>query len=210
MLSRILAALSLAALLGQPVSSAEIIATTKEGKTVVLYDNGTWKYLEEANKPAPVGGQGKYARAASATEKLDLLRGKASVYYDPAKWKNLKESEPGRFELTHKDGDGYAIVIAERMQVPLESLRNIALAHAKEAAPDARLVAEEKREVNGSEVLFMQTAGTIQGMSFVYVGYFYTGKAGSVQIITYTGENLLEEYQKDFEELLNGFQVQPR
>ncbi len=205
MTDRKLLLLLLLAIFGATAAAAEMTATTAEGKKVTLHDNGTWSFAKGAQKePA---GSGKYGRSTAATEKIDILRGKAAVFYDPLKWRNLKEPEPGRFELTHKDGDAYALVIAERMQMSLESLRNIAINNAREAAPDIRVVAEEKRLVNGSDILLMQTAGTIQGMRIVYVGYYFTGKQGSVQVITFTGENLLDDFRTDLEEFLNGFQL---
>ena len=41
------------------------------------------------------------------------------------------------------------------------------------------------------------------------VGYYYGGPSGTVQVITYTGRRLFEDYRKEFEEFLNGFRVEP-
>lgn len=203
MLLRVLSTLLLTATL----ASAEITATTQDGKGVVLYENGTWKYVDQIPKEAAAASH-RYARSVSATDKIELLRGKAAVYYDATKWRDLKETEPGRFELTHREGDAYAVVIAERAEMPLDALRNLALKNARELSPDIRSVAEEKRVVNDTEVLFMQTAGTMEGMPIAYLGYYYAGKPGAVQVITFTARNLLDEYRKDLEEFLNGFQAQ--
>ena len=96
---------------------------------------------------------------------------------------------------------------SERVEIPLETLRTLALANAQEAAPDARITFEGKRQVNGKELLCLQIKGTIRGVAFTYFGYYYSNNYGSVQIITYTGQNLFEEFQNDFEEFLNGFEV---
>jgi hypothetical protein len=190
---------------GGTAMGADLSATTEEGKKVLLKENGTWKYVETIEAKGATGG--KFDRSTAATEKIEILKGKAAVYYNPNKWRGLKETEPGRFELTHQEGDSYAMVIAERMQMPVESLRNIALSNAREAAPDIQVVAEERRKVNGSDLIFMQTAGSIQGMRITYLGHYYTGKAGSVQIIAFTGENLIDDYKNDIQEFLNGFQL---
>ena len=47
--------------------------------------------------------------------------------------------------------------------------------------------------------------GTIKGIHFTYLGYYFSSPKGTVQFLTYTSVNLLEEYRKDLEELLNGF-----
>ena len=89
----------------------------------------------------------------------------------------------------------------------LEALRTIALDNGKEAAPDIKVVKEDRRVVNGKEILFMQLEGTITGIPFTYLGYYYAGPAGTIQTLTMTGQNLLDEYRGDMMEFLNGFTV---
>ena len=151
-----------------------------------------------------------YARTAGATRRVDILRGQLAVFIDPAKWRETKSTDPGKTTFQHASGDGYAMVIAERLQVQLPQLKKIALDNARNAAPDARVVLDEMRRVNGLDVVAMQITGTMSGVLFVYYGYYYSGPEGSVQIITYTGQNLFAEYKADFEEFLNGFQADRR
>ena len=53
----------------------------------------------------------------------------------------------------------------------------------------------------------MQMGGTAKGIPFVFLGYYYSGKEGSIQVITFTADNLFDEYRKEFEEFLNGFEI---
>ena len=87
-------------------------------------------------------------------------------------------------------------------------MAQIALENAKKAAPDARIVKEEYRVVNGNKVIYLEMEGTIQGIKFKYLGYYYSDRSGSTQYLTYTGANLVGEYKKDIERFLNGFTVQ--
>jgi hypothetical protein len=89
----------------------------------------------------------------------------------------------------------------------LENLKKLAIKNAKNAAPDLRVVKEEYRIVNGVKVLFMQMNGTIQGIQFSYYGYYYSFKGGSIQFLTYTAQNLLDEFRPSFESLLNGLVI---
>lgn len=130
----------------------------------------------------------------------------AAVSYDPNKWKQTTAREPGRFTFTHTSGDGYAMVIFERIQLTPEGLKRIVLGNAREAAPDARITFEESRVVNGVKVTCLQFEGTVQDIPLRYYGYYYAGKAGTIQVLTYTGNSLFEEYEADFTEFLNGFQ----
>lgn len=67
-----------------------------------------------------------------------------------------------------------------------------------------QVVKEEYRYVNGLKVLMIQMTGTIQGIRFTYYGYYYTSDNGTIQFLTYTGENLFEGYLKEIEPFLNG------
>jgi len=180
-------------------------AVTEDGKNVVLYPDGTWKYAEPK---APAAG-GSYSKPEGSTKLLKGKHGTYGIWINESKWQVSKEpdNEAAEFEINHASGDAFAMVIAERLTMPLESLREIAIENAKGAAPDAEVVFEEKRTVNGAEVLFMQINGTIMSIPFTYYSYYYAGKAGSMQVITYTGQSLLEEFKDDFEDFLNGFVV---
>ncbi|MCE1229778.1 MAG: hypothetical protein LWX11_09885 [Firmicutes bacterium] len=180
-------------------------ATTESGKKVLIFPNGKW-----TEDPQPLKKQSglSYTKQAKSTSKITFLKNKASIYYDPSLWKLAKQEDPTKIQLQHRDGDGYVLIISERMQIPTNTLKDIALSNAKNVAPDSEIVQEETRLVNGNEVLHMQIRGTIQGIPFIYFGYYYTGKEGCIQMITYTTNNLFDEYKKDFTDFLNGFTIE--
>lgn len=190
-------------LAGVGVVHAQERATTESGRQVLLFPDGTWKYAPTTSTP------GSHDRPAQATSEIALARGAASLYYDPAKWRRDELDDPTRARLAHVTGDGYAIIIAERIEMTLDALREVALSNARSAAPDAAITWEERRVVNGTEVLAARLRGTTQGITFVYFGYYYAGPQGTFQVLTYTSSNLFDEYRDDFEELLNGFVVTP-
>ncbi len=177
-------------------------ATTASGKRITVFPNGTWKALSESSPSSA-------SRPAAASAKLEVNRGRSALYYDPGKWRVQNEEQSGRSKLEHVAGDGYAMVLAERLGMSIDVLKNIALQNAKAAAPDAKIVAEEPRKVNGADLLMLQIEGTVSGIPFTYLGYYYSGEHGSIQVLTYTGQNLFAEFRGDFEELLNGFVVKP-
>jgi len=45
------------------------------------------------------------------------------------------------------------------------------------------------------------------GIKFIYLGYYYSSPKGTIQLLTYTSSNLLDEYKKDLKEFLNSFIV---
>ena len=184
-------------------TQAQVRATTSDGRVVVLYSDGTWKPDQLSAVAKPLVS----TRPAKATEKLDILRGKATVYYDPAAWQITKSDDPNRITLAHANGDGYAMLIAERLEMSMDALRRMALKNAQAAAPNASIIGERNRLVNGKNVLELEIRGTLDGVDFAYLGYYYSSTAGTIQFITYTSSNLIAEYRPTFQELLNGLVV---
>jgi hypothetical protein len=138
---------------------------------------------------------------------LSLSDGKFTLPYDSQKWKEKISDRPGRKQLEHVKGEGFALIIAEGLQVPLDSLPDIVLTNAQHASADAKIIFREKKVVNGVEVWHLKTQATLKGIPFTYDGYYYGGKAGTLQLITYTGTSLFDQYEKDFSELLSGLHI---
>ncbi|HAO46654.1 MAG TPA: hypothetical protein DCQ97_06990 [Chitinophagaceae bacterium] len=188
---------------------AQIQAVTSNGDEVVLYNDGTWKYVKKNDENAVKIDTNRTAflksKEAAFLVKSNIVP--VGVYLNSKKWSFKKADRDGEAEYSFqlKSKDGYGMMMAERVEIPLESLRNIALENAKEASPDVKITHEEYRNVNGVKVLCMQMDGTIQGIKFSYLGYYFSFEKGTIQFITYTAQSLLSEYRQDMEELLNGF-----
>ncbi len=180
---------------------------TENGREIILNADGTWKYASET-LPKTAKGVG-FNRAAGATKVLKSDRGAFSVWYDETKWHlDSRSPEPGIRSFSLRRGDGYGYLIAEEIELPLLSLKKIALENAREFAPDAKIVFEETRTVNGKEVLCMKIEGTIEEVPFRYLGYYYAGKQGTVQFLTFTSQRLFEKYESDFVSFLNGLEIE--
>jgi putative sensory transduction regulator len=150
-----------------------------------------------------------FGMPSGAIQHVPILNGKAFVSFNPGKWKETRSAEAGKRTFQHANGEGYAMVVAEPIEIPTEQLRNIALANMRKTGTDISVVDEQRRRVNGTDVLLLRTDLTVQGMPFTYFGYYYGGPSGTVQVITYTGRRLFENYRTEFEEFLNGFRVEP-
>lgn len=188
------------------VCQTPIKARTESGKEVILSPDGTWKYVGEPDTHTRAASPMNKPPGAKAVHKAQY--GGFSVWYDDTKWiLSERNDEEGRTEFRLKRGDGFAVVINDELGMPTATLKEIAFENAKSAAPDAKIVFEETRKVNGKEVLCLKMEGTLKGIPFRYYGYYYGGKTGSLQLITYTGTQLFEKYERDFLEFLNGLQV---
>ena len=192
-----------------PFSSiqAQLKAVTENGDEVTLYDDGSWSYNEEQIEPLAIRTNNQsFEKDKSATFLVKSKRNTFGFWNDPKLWTLSKSgaNEDVEYFLQMKDEDLYAMLISEKIEIPVENLREIAFQNAKNVASDLKIVDEEYRKVNGLDVLMLQMDGTIQGIKFSYYGYYYSNSEGTVQFVTYTAQNLLKGYKDDCEKLLNG------
>ena len=59
------------------------------------------------------------------------------------------------------------------------------------------------------ETEVLRINGTLKQIPFAYYGYYYGGKEGTIQVITYTSQNLLKKYEQVSTEFLNGLVISP-
>jgi hypothetical protein len=186
------------------VCQTTIKARTESGKEVILLSDGTWKYVIEANPPTTSVA----SKPAEAKTLFKAPRGGFGIWYDDTKWFLKREpDERGRFEFKLRRGDAYALVLIEELNIPLSTLKEAALDNAKAAAPDAQIIFEETRTVNKKELLCMKIDGIIKGIPFRYYGYYYGGKQGSIQLLTFTGQEIFSKYEQDLTDFLNGLEI---
>lgn len=188
---------------------SQINAVTESGNEVILYNDGTWAYLNDSiniNNQIPFNEK-EYLKDAKSTFLVKSNKVNIGVWINPKNWNFSKgdDKDVAELKFQKKGEDLYAILIAEKMQIPIESLKEIAIDNAKTVASDVKIIKEEYRIVNGIKVLMMQISGTIQGIKFTYFGYYYSNTNGSIQLITYTGSKIFDDYYNDIELFLNGF-----
>lgn len=183
-------------------------AVTEAGEEVILYDDGTWAYLNEdliTQLEIPTNEE-KFVKDEKSTFLLKSNNVNIGFHLNPKLWsfKKAIENPDAEYELQLKGEDLYGMIISEKVEIPLETLRSIAIENGKSVAPDLKIMKEEYRTVNGLKLLLLQMNGTMQGIKFSYYGYYYSNTNGTVQFITYTSQNLLNSYIPEIENLLNG------
>ncbi len=201
----------LVVLLGS-ILQAQINAVTESGDEVILYPDGTWKYKNKPNKERkeiPLNPE-KFLKDPMATFLVKSQKVNIGIWIDPKLWKFKKGQvhEAAEFQFKRQDFDLYGMLISEKIEIPIPALKEVALENAMEVAPDVKVDREEYRIVNGIKVLMMQMSGTIKGGKFTYYGYYYSSKSGTIQFLTYTAQNLFQDYFGDIERFLNGLVLQ--
>ena len=192
-------------------SVAQLQAVTDKGDQVLLYEDGTWKYasdvVEDENE-IPVS-KILFTKNVRSNFEVKSTKVKAGIFINPKVWSYKKNTSGDAHEYTFqcKEKDIYGMMITEKIDVPIESLKKLALSNAKEAAPDTKIITEEYRMVNGKKIFFMQLNGSIDGIKFTYLGYYYSSEGGTIQFVAYTTQNLLNEFKSEMFDLLNGLTI---
>ncbi len=190
------------------LAKAQINAITETGYEVILYPDGTWAYVNDSIETSReiIVNEQEFVKDKKASFLVKSKKVNIGIWINPKEWQFSKspDNKDAEYQFKMKKEDIYGILISEKIQIPVETLRGIAIENAKKVAPDIHVTEEEYRYVNGIKVLMMQMSGTIQGMKFAYFGYYYSNEEGTIQFLTYTGENLIRNYLKDIETFLNG------
>jgi Protein of unknown function (DUF3157) len=195
-------------------SKSQVKALTENGREVMLNENGTWRYVsndDSLDKTETITtNPANFHTTAGATFPVKSNVMNVGVYLDHNKWtfavhSNNEINPEYRFEM--KSQHGYAMMLTEITQIELERMKTIALENAQKAAPDTRITHSEYRIVNNKKILCLTMTGTLQGIKFIYFGYYYSNSHGTVQLVAYGSENMYKDSLKDWEDFLNGFTV---
>lgn len=200
-------------LVGFLQANSQNLAVTLKGDTVILNEDGTWeaqKRSSKSNLEEIELNPGKFTKPSNATKMIIGGKGIYEVWYDPSVWNKVassKYNKDAEIALEMSNKLAYAVVIYEKIEIPLEPLLDIAIENARPSAPDIRVVKKEYRMVNGTKVAFMQMEGTIDGVKATYYSYYYSNTSGTWQFHTVTMTNMFKQFKKAMEDVLNGLVI---
>lgn len=190
--------------------NGQIKAVTENGEEVILNENGTWKYSNVTPSFNTKLDTAFFKKPSNAYFQVKSQINKTAVWINPKVWSfKKKEDDDQEYEYFFhlKEGDAFVMMINEETEISLQSIQAIALNKMKSVAADAHLVSEEIRNINGHFVKCLETQGTIQGINVTYLGYYYSDKNGTTQLVGFSSSKLFKKYRQDIEDLLNGLDV---
>ena len=183
-------------------------AITDSGEEVTLNSDGTWAYANNAPKAAQKieTNKSKFEKSKDSTFLLKSTKNNSAFWINALNWSFAKTQGDAAYEYQFqlKGKDLYGMAITEGIEIPLESLADLALTNARSAAPDAKIIMKEYRVVNGKKVIYMEIKATVKGIDFTYRGYYYSNSSGSTQLVTYTATNAVAKYKSEINDFLNG------
>ena len=164
---------TLAVLLQSLTFIAQQRALTEDGKEVVLFDNGTWKFVNESDAKAletTITNNNLFEKSRNASFLMKSKKLDVGVYFDPKKWKLATQNISPHVEYffaERNSNDGYfGFMITEKVQIAtLKNLKDLIIENVNRNVDYFRLKESEYRTVNGMKVLYIRYAANKKGMN---------------------------------------------
>lgn len=188
------------------------IAVTERGDSIILFSNKTWEYKNNYDTDS-LGSltikmnTSSFNKPLTSTKKVNGINNAYEIWYNQKDWKIIpaKTLNPkADVALQLLKGDAYAMLLYEEIEIPIENLSQIAFDNAIKVASDMEMIDREYRVVNNKKLIWMRMDGTVQGMKISYYSYYYSNNKGSIQFLTFTGQNVINKYENVIEDILNG------
>jgi hypothetical protein len=194
-------------------------AITTDGRRIVLFDDGTWKY--EINPVAfergtqvqdtvedlfqkPVGET--YRKSPYNKQEWRSNRTAFSVWFDPKKWKlnlvNLNQPAEASFHLN----DASVTVLSERTDIDMEVWVHTAKRHIKQNHLSMVIQHEEWRTVNGQLAYYIKWRSGNR-MNFQCYSTFMKGNAEIIQMHAATPVSTTSEAEEHIMRLFTGLML---
>lgn len=111
------------------------------------------------------------------------------------------------YHLISPNGEAFLKVMAERTEIPTDRVVTLALDNARKIDPALKVGRRGTRTVNGIRMTFQEFDATVNGVPITFVGHYYGGPEGSVQLLGWSARNLARDYRSQFDRLVDGLRV---
>jgi hypothetical protein len=187
-------------------TQAQLSAVTENGRAVILFSNGTWSYMNDS----VLLSNSDLSHYSIPGDSHEFLRGKTisyRIWYNSEKWIVLPDTiyKNADYSFENSRGELLALVIAERIEVPLQKIREIALDNFKKAGTEYKVSEEQRIMVNGTEGLLLKIDALVEGIPYAYLNCYFSTDRGTYQVMTFTGYNLFDRYRKEMMDFISGF-----
>lgn len=190
---------------------SQVRGLTDDGKEVVLFDNGTWKFVNESDAITLetittndfIFKKNKYAKSLMRSKKMDV-----GIYFNPEIWKASREKIGPYVEYmfrANSEDQLVGLMITEKIQIKtLKNLKDILLTSVQKSADYFRLKESEYRNVNGLKVLYLRYIANTKGLDFEYVANYYLSDFGYCGIVAFASQSNFDKNSTQLQDLLNG------
>jgi len=149
----------------------------------------------------------QYRKSSTATRAIPADFGDATLWLDPARWVEYSR-EPGAIRLNHINKHVLGWMLADKTGgIRTSAMKDMVLRNAQRVDPNVRLTLDDRRVVNGREVLYVEYLLTQNSVPIRFAGYYHGGLKSNLQVVAYCIAAEFETYQKDVDEFINGIEI---
>jgi hypothetical protein len=149
----------------------------------------------------------EFRKDAAATKAIPADVGDATLWLDSAKWVEYS-SEPGAIRFNHVNKHVLGWMLADKTGgIRTSAMKDMALRTSRRVDRNARISREERRIVNGREVLHLEIILTENSVPIRFAGYYHGGLKSNLQVVAYCAAAEFEGYQKEVNEFINGIEI---
>ncbi len=124
-----------------------------------------------------------------------------------SKWVEYSR-EPGAIRYNHINKHVLGWMLADKTGgIRTSAMKDMALRNAQRVDPRVRLTLDDRRMVNGREVLHVEYLPTQNSVPIRFTGYYHGGLKSNLQVVAYCVAAEFETYQKDVGEFINGIEI---
>lgn len=197
------AGVALLLLCGVSASAAELGRVQFQGKTVILSDDGTWRFDEAATQPPATA-------SADCTDgvKVESKSLPVSLCFPSSVWDRDTPSGAWEFMFRNKAGTLYGGIISETIALDESFLRSAiiqnAAGFAKIDVSKVKIGVEEKVDVNGRSWNHIIYGVPIGGADFTFSNYYMTVPGtGMVQVVFFSPDANFAGVLPDIEKVVS-------
>jgi hypothetical protein len=199
----------------QSVCAEELKARTRDGREVVLKEDGTWEFVTKPAAADPTAAPEDAPKITKPEKAVETYKGKLgtlTLWLEPRKWKKLAKSgnESAEVQFQAIGNDVAAIIIHEDIEFGLDELADIAIENMEGGLKDVELLLRERRIVNGQEMIALRAVGHLGKSEMIFCGYYASGPFGSVQVFLIVQQKHFEKLEQQIEDFLAGIVITPK
>jgi hypothetical protein len=196
-------------------------AVTMDGRRILLYDNGTFRYELAEMKQGPGTKISTDTVASLFESKMGTLiqsspynkkewrssRTNFAFEYNPKKWKLNLRNKTAMEEASMMMADTYASFSTERVETDYETWMQSTKLRVKEMDPQGTLVKEEWRTVNGLPLYHMVWVLNVNRVKFKMYGYYAIGKGEIAGMQISTPLSVANDTEEEVYRALSGLKI---
>lgn len=192
-------------------AEAQIKAVTDEGKEVVLFENGTWKFVNDSDAKVLETistNETPFIKDKTSTFLYRSKKVDAGIYVNPKTWKFTEAFKSPVLEyafINNSNTNIFALFVSEAVEVgSLKNLKELIVTSTKNRADYFRLKESEYRTVNGLKVLYLRYIANTKGIDFEYQMYAYLANGGYCSVSGYAYAKYFDQNKAELDRFING------